>query len=144
MITPFVGRAFGERRAEFGRASGAAALYLDPAVIERLVRALRRIDGFAELGDYDEVKRELHELAPAARELPQVQLRVGRMLESLARVDEAMALYERMNRSSLSQLGRVRCLVRLDRFDEARALLDEIPFDPSVVKEFVEARNLVR
>lgn len=112
-------------------------------MIERLVHALRRIDGYAALGSYEEVQRELEALPPAARELPQIQLRVGRMLETLARLDEALALYERMDRSAFSQLGRVRCLARLGRIEEACGVMELITFDPGAVKEFVETRSLL-
>jgi hypothetical protein len=143
MITPSIGRALRGLRPTPAEPADAYTPSLDPDVIERLIRALKRIEGFAELGAYDDVKRELKSLPIAARELPEVQLRVGRMLESLAKIDEAMALYARMERSALSQLGQVRCLARMERFDEARWLMDRVPFEAASVREFVEAREML-
>ena len=111
--------------------------------VDTFARTLRRLQGYEHLGLDEEACRELEALPSAIRELPAIQLRLGRALERLSQVDEALALYDRMERSAFSQLGRVRCLVRSDRREEAAALLARIPFDAAAVKEFVEARNLI-
>jgi hypothetical protein len=116
----------------------------DSVVIERFTRAFGRIEGYEDLGLDDEALRELESLPPAVREVPTIQLRLGRVLERLERFDEALTLYNGMDPSAFSELGRVRCLAQSGRLEEACALLDEIPFDPAAVKEFVEARALVR
>jgi hypothetical protein len=116
----------------------------DAVLIETLTNTLSRIQGYEHLGLEEEVRRELEALPPAVRELPLIQLRLGRALERLSCFEEAQELYDGMERSTLSRLGSVRCLARAGRVAEACELLDGIPFDASAVKEFVEARDLVR
>jgi hypothetical protein len=116
----------------------------ESVVIERLTRTFGRIEGYEHLGLDDETRRDLESLPPAVREIPSIQLRLGRVLERLTQFDEAMKLYGQMERSSFSELGCVRCLAQSGRREEACMLLNQIPFDAAAVKEFVEARDLVR
>lgn len=116
----------------------------DAVVIERLNRAFGRIKSYERIGLGDETLRELDALPLAVRELPSNQLRRGRVLERLERFAEAIKIYDQMEPSTLSQLGRVRCLSHLGRRAEAARFLDKIPFDPAVVREFVEARDSLR
>ena len=143
MITPSIGPALWARRGLWPPA-GSVAPQLDAALLETLARTMGRIQGYEHLGLDDEVRRELEGLPAAVRELPEIQLRLGRTLERLTHFAEALGIYDHMERSAFSQLGTVRCLAQLDRCEEAAALLRRIPFDAAAVKEFVEARNLVR
>ena len=148
MITPSIGLALWARRGLWPpRADGSpGGSRPQPAavVLDTLTRIFGRIQGYEHLGLDDEVCREIEALPPAVRELPSIQMRLGGALERLAHFGDALALYDRMKRSTLSQLGRVRCLAQLHRGTEARALLAHIRFDASAVKEFVQARDLVR
>ncbi len=148
MITPSIGLALWARQGLWPpRADGflsGSPLQPDAAVLDKLTRIFGRIQGYEHLGLDDEVCREIEALPPAVRELPSIQMRLGGALERLAQFGDAMALYDRMKRSTLSQLGRVRCLAQMNRGGEARELLAQIPFDASAVKEFVQARDLAR
>ncbi len=148
MITPSIGPALWASRGLWPPLAPGAMRTSRPqpdsVVIDRLASTFRRIEGFEHLGLDDELRRELESLPPAVLELPEIQLRLGRVLERLSHFDEALKLYDRMERSAFSQLGRVRCLAQSGHLEEACALLERISFDPAAVKEFVEARDLVR
>jgi hypothetical protein len=113
-------------------------------MITEIARLFARIQGYEDLGLFEDCRRELEALPPALRELPEIQLRLGRTLEHLSQFDDALALYGNMEPSTLSRLGRVRCLAKMGRGADARGLLDSMVFDAAAVKEFVEARDLVR
>jgi len=148
MITPSIELALWARHGFWPpRAAGSLSgspTQPDAFVLETLARTLSRIQGYEHLGLDDEVCREIEALPAALRELPSIQLRLGRTLERLSQFNEALKLYDRMERSAFSQLGSVRCLAQLGQLENACALLAGIPFDASAVKEFVQARDLVR
>ncbi len=111
--------------------------------IEALARTLSRIQGYEDLGLHDEALRELGMLPPAVRALPTIELRQAQLLERLGRFAEALNIFARTERCTVAELGRVRCLARLQKSAEARRLMAAILFEPGFVKEFVETRDLL-
>lgn len=109
--------------------------------IEALARKFARIQGYEDIGLHGEALRELGLLPPAMRELPTIELRQARLLERLGRFGEALKIFERTERCTVAELGRVRCLARLQKPAEARRLMEAILFEAGLVKEFVETRD---
>lgn len=147
MITPSIGSALWARRI-LSSPTPPITHRTEPTVprtqpFEAFIRTLVRIQGYEEIGLLEDAVRELATLPSALRDLPVVERRRAKILEQLGQVTEALELYERTERCPLSQLGRVRCLARMHKIGDARRHMAAIPFDPALVKEFVETRDLL-
>lgn len=116
----------------------------NPHQIDALAQKFARVQGFEGLGLNEEAVRELDTLPPGFRELPLIAIRRAKLLERIGRFAEALDVYEQMDPVTLAHLGRVRCLARLRKSSEARRIMAGISFDPALVKEFVETRDLLR
>lgn len=148
MVTPSIGSALWARRGLWPP-SPPATHQTPPTVpttslFEVFVQKLARIQGYEDIGLPEEALHELSTLPPALRDLPVFERRRAKILEGLGRVAEALDLYEHTESCPAAELGRVRCLARMHKIQEARRHMAVIPFDPALVKEFVETRELLR